>query len=201
MAHNDRIDVCLGFSHEDAVRFREELLKQDELIFLPQQYSPKHIAVDEASRMPAYHYVNCRMLMSTIISLAGSGMRGESPDSIAAIPPMIRLNTKEVFEDNCRRETSEMDGRLPNDAEYMLAQLLSLGNVHIMSAPVIQYGDRTIEARTSMYGSNEEFIRSVKERLASEHQVFIYNYKVRETNGSYCSYISYLWRWNSIPKD
>lgn len=193
MTHDDRIDVFLGFSKDDAIKFHDDLLGANEFTFRVSDYRPQHIVLDGSSKSPLYRYVSCRMLMRTMMSLAASGMRGESAESITVLPPMIRMNTKDVFERNCRRECDEA----PDDAAHVLASLLALGNVHVMEAPVIKYGDRNIGATTVMYGGNEKFIKAVKDRISLGHQVFLYNYKRSEISGHSVSF----WRWTSVSKD
>lgn len=197
MGYDERLDVRLGFQKDDAIRFYDELLKVNEFTFDPLTYCPKHIALDDASKLSFYRYVHCRMTMRTLLSIAGSGMRGDSIDSITVTPPIIRMNTKDIFERNCRN----VDGAVPEDADYILSQLLALGNVHVMGSPAIQYGGREISARTNTYANHDDFIKAVKERIASGHLVFIYNYQRTTNNGPYCPDTLLFWRWNSIPKD
>lgn len=196
MKQDDRLNVHIGFSKEDAIKFKDELIRSSELTFNTSTFDPKHITLDEGSRMPMYDYVACRMYVRNIMALAGHGLRGEKAECISVEPPMVRMNTKDMFEHNCKKE----NGSIPEDAEYVLNQLLAIGDVHVMGSAVIPYNGRNIEARTGMFSNNDEFIRTVKNRVSSGHQVFLYNYKKSEVSGPYCSYACSMWRWNSIPK-
>lgn len=194
MEYDDRLEVQLGFSNNEDIWLHDELTSSDAFSFDPSKHTPQHIVINEREKLPRYNYVGCRMTFRTLLSLARAGMRGEVADSITVMPPMIQMNTRDIFGRNCRR------ANYSKDISSILERLLALGNVHVMGTNSIHYGQHTIIAKTRMFEDDDQLIKAVKEEVEKGFQVFIYSYDRQEYDVPDHSNSIIFFRYGSIDK-
>lgn len=200
---DDNVEIHLGFLKDTGIAFwiKDQLIEKEE-INLALSDSARHIVLADHPEMmvPSYQYVQCSIPMRSLVSSACAGIEGRQVESLTLrrSSQQAKPTAKEVFKKNSLSQV--YDNVLPSDIDEVLDSLLALGNVHIMGHPTIKLGDRTVVAKTIMYGNNEKMLAAARKCIEDGLQVFLYSYYSKHENVPDPVNIRW-WRWAAAPMD
>jgi hypothetical protein len=200
MTIDDRIEVFLGFLGNDSAWLQEELRNKGKVTFDPADRTPHHIVLSSSDKSLVYQYVQCVMPMRNVLSSARAGMEGEQIASIT-VYSLSRPGTRDVFKRNCVQMTKEdLNMQTGPDTNSVIDELLSIKGVHVMQEKTLRFSGELLFSNLDLYGSNDDFIKRVRNEIKYGAQVFLYGY-VQEKGRPDPPHRLNWWRWVAYKPD